>query len=65
MKIIFGGHFLGLTKERKREKKHKMYVNEKELEMDQDTVKKQLGSLGSPPSIVQLSPRCSPVSLLL
>ena len=43
MKIILGGHFLGLTKERKTEEKHKMYVNEKELEIDQDTVKSNLG----------------------
>ena len=38
MKIILRGHFLGLT----RKEKHKMYVNEKELE---DTVLLALGTV--------------------
>ena len=41
MKIILRGHFLGLT----RKEKHKMYVNEKELEIYQDTVLLALGTV--------------------
>ena len=41
MKINLRGHFLGLT----RKEKHKMYVNEKELEIYQDTVLLALGTV--------------------